>query len=114
LIPVLRFYSSGQSCGDETDSLNNVVITSYVNFFPVVFLLFGGIIAVQCLDLIGTSDKKVFQWKYYTAWISAGTERKPTYRSLTYQRVKICDFVCPLNIAGDSVLSSKVIITTQA
>jgi len=60
LIPVLRFYSSGQICGDETDSLNNVVITSYVNFFPVVFLLFGGIIAVQCLDLIGTSDKKKF------------------------------------------------------
>ena len=57
----LRFYSSGQICGDEIDSLNNVVITSYVNFFPSCFLLFGGIIAVQCPDLIETSDKKGFQ-----------------------------------------------------
>ena len=56
-----RFYSSDQICGGEIDSLNNVVITSYVNFFPSCFLLFGGIIAVECPDLIGTSDKKRFQ-----------------------------------------------------
>jgi len=55
-----RFYSSGQICGKEIDSLNNKVITSYVNFFPSCFLLFGGIIAVECPDLIGTSDKKGF------------------------------------------------------
>ena len=48
-------------CGDEIDSLNNVAITSYVNFFRSCFLLFGSIIAVECLDLIGTSDKKGFQ-----------------------------------------------------
>lgn len=40
--------------------------------------------------------------------------KKANLSKLTYQRVKICDFVCPLNIAGDSVLSSKVISTTQA
>lgn len=39
---------------------STVAITSYVNFFPSCFLLFGGIIAVECPDLIGTSDKKVF------------------------------------------------------
>lgn len=48
----------GWGGGDEFISLNNVVITSYVNFFPSCFLLFGGIIAIECPDLIGTSDER--------------------------------------------------------